>query len=197
MLILIWLHIQKYSDWPPPAGIDVLSISGINYSSSKQEDLRWYWAPATATWIYTIFIAYFLYRASCDYIDMRQQFFRDPPNQVSAKSLLVTSVPKEARSDSKLKSWLAGMKGVIQHPIEQAIIGHHSAKLNKLTVEHEEAVRNLENTLAFYLEGKNKGGFNFHISGNGVDTLFRWERQEQETSDGQSWWLPWLRGSQA
>ncbi|KAI9499662.1 hypothetical protein BDB00DRAFT_795028 [Zychaea mexicana] len=146
-------------DWPPPAGLDLLSISGINYNSSNDEfvpDTRWYWSPAVATWIFSILIAWFMYRASCDYIEMRQRFFRHPPNALSARSLLVSNVPKDSRSDDKLKSWMDSMR--LPYPVKQAIIGLHSNKLTSLTEEHEAAVRHLEDALSSYLnDGKSMG----------------------------------------
>lgn len=151
-------------DWPPPAGLDLLSISGINYISSENDnnktpDIRWYWSPALATWLFSILIAWFIYRASCDYVDMRQRYFRHPSKELSSRSLLISNVPHEMRSDEKLKTWIEQMKHAVQHPVEQATIGHHSAKLTALTQEDEAAVRHLENALASYLNGMHNNWF--------------------------------------
>lgn len=51
------------------------------------------------------------------------------------------------------------MKHAVQHPVEQATISHHSAKLTALTQEHEAAVRHLENALASYLNGMHNKWF--------------------------------------
>lgn len=93
-----------------------------------------------------------MFRASCDYIDMRQRYFRHPPNVLSARTLLVTNIPENKRSDDGIKHWMNGMG--LKYPVEQAMIGYHSQKLTKLTQEHEEAVRLLENSLSSYLSGK-------------------------------------------
>ena len=138
--------------------MDLLSISGINYISSSDSDVlpdtRWYWSPAAATWAFSILIAYFTYRASCDYIEMRQRYFRNPPNALSARSLLISNVPKDSRSDEKLKSWMDSMK--LPYTVQQAIIGLHSSKLTSLTEQHEAAVRHLEDALSSFLNGKKK-----------------------------------------
>ncbi|KAI8384333.1 uncharacterized protein BYT42DRAFT_562165 [Radiomyces spectabilis] len=141
-------------DWPPPPGLDFLSISGINYLHGKlrpDPDIRWYWSPFAATWIFSILIIYCTYRASNDYVRMRQRFFQQSK---SDNTLLISGVPTPMRSDEKLKTWLQSFN-VIQYPIQQALIGHHSSKLIKLIKEHEEAVHHLENALASYLnDGK-------------------------------------------
>jgi hypothetical protein len=146
-----------YSDWPPPSGsIEILSLSGINLQDGKLRSdptTTWYWAPFAATWLFSIIIAYFMYRASCDYIDLRQHYFRLPENDVSMKSLIVSHVPTEMRSDGKLKEWVESTQAVT-YPIKEAMIGRHSSKLSTLFEEHEEAVRQLETTLASYLSGK-------------------------------------------
>lgn len=139
------------SDWPPPPGLDVLSISGINYTDDNV-DTRWFWSPATATWLFSILIAYFMYRASCDYVDMRQRYFRHT-SQLSGRSLLLHNLPHEVRSDDQLKKWVQGMTHAVPYPIQDAIIGHDSQKLTKLTQEHEAAVKRLEDTLSSYLQG--------------------------------------------
>ncbi|KAG0176746.1 hypothetical protein DFQ28_000062 [Apophysomyces sp. BC1034] len=116
-------------------------------------DTNWYWSPFAATWAFSIIIAYYMYRSSCDYVNMRQQFFRHPANQTSAKSLLISNVPEAMRSDEKIKKWLETKS--LPFPIQEAMIGHHSDKLTKLTKEHEEAVHSLEDTLSSYLnDGK-------------------------------------------
>jgi hypothetical protein len=96
-----------------------------------------------------------MYRASCDYINMRQYFFRLPENEVSMKSLMVSGVPPSMRSDEKLKEWIQSTKA-IQYPIKDTMIGHHSSSLTKLFEKHEEAVKQLEMTLASYLSGMSK-----------------------------------------
>ncbi|KAI8137874.1 hypothetical protein BJV82DRAFT_633604 [Fennellomyces sp. T-0311] len=179
-------------DWPPPAGLDLLSISGINYISSSEDDVaadtRWYWSPAAATWIFSILIAYFAYRASCDYIEMRQRYFRHPPNALSARSLLISNVPKDHRTDEKLKSWMDTMR--LPYTVQQAIIGLHSSKLTSLTEEHEAAVRHLEDALSTYLnDGKSVdkkkrptmrvGGFLF-CGGKKVDEIDYYTEQVKE-----------------
>lgn len=147
---------QYLRDWPPPSGsIEILSIAGINLQNGRlraDPDLAWYWSPFAATWLFSLLIAYFMYRASCDYIDMRQYFFRLPQNEVSMKSLMISGVPVSMRSDEKLKEWILSTK-TIKYPIKDTMIGHHSSKLTELFEEHEVAVKQLEITLASYLSG--------------------------------------------
>lgn len=147
------------SDWPPaPGSIEILSISGLNYQDGKlrsDPNTQWYWAPFSATWLFSILIAYFMYRASCDYIDMRQYYFRMPKNEASMKSLMVSKIPKDKQNDRALKSWIESTKA-IQYPITDTMMGHHDSKLTTLFEEHELAVHQLETSLAAYLsDGKN------------------------------------------
>lgn len=167
-----------------------MSIAGINYQNGKLRNdpaLQWYWAPFAATWLFTILIAYFMYRASCDYIDMRQYYFRLPSNEGSMKSLMVSKIPKEKQTDKELKSWIESTRA-IQYPIKDSMMGHHSSKLTELFEKHEEAVQQLETTLASYLgDGKkntdNKkrptvrvGGFLF-CGGRKVDAIDYYTKQ--------------------
>ncbi|KAI9320024.1 hypothetical protein BX666DRAFT_1853740, partial [Dichotomocladium elegans] len=155
-----------HCDWPPAPGLSLLSMSGINAyydvdavdatataMNLAKTDMRWYWSPAGATWLFTLLIGWFLYRASCDYIEMRQRFFHNPPNKLSARSLLISHIPESVRSDEKLKKWMNGLG--IQYPVKEAVMGYHSAKLTDLIQEHDEAVRHLETVLSSYLtDGK-------------------------------------------
>ncbi|KAI7902227.1 uncharacterized protein BX663DRAFT_512192 [Cokeromyces recurvatus] len=144
--------------WPPPSGsIDILSIAGINLHNGKlrtDPNTAWYWSPFAATWLFSIMIAYFMYKASCDYIKMRQYYFRLPENEITMKSLIVSRIPETMRSDDKLKTWIESTKA-IKYPIKDTMIGYHSSKLTELFEKHEIAVQNLETTLASYLnDGK-------------------------------------------
>ncbi|KAI9481246.1 MAG: hypothetical protein EXX96DRAFT_208426 [Benjaminiella poitrasii] len=183
---------KSTGEWPPPAGsIDILSISGINLQNGKlrsDPNTAWYWSPFAATWLFSILIAYFMYRASCDYINMRQYYFRLPENEVTMKSLIVSRVPETMRSDDKLKSWIESTKA-IQYPIKDTMIGHHSSKLTELFEEHELAVQHLETTLASYLnDGKDSnlkkkrptirvGSWFMCIGGRKVDAIEHYTKQ--------------------
>ncbi|KAL9553867.1 hypothetical protein MBANPS3_003073 [Mucor bainieri] len=159
-LIPVYIVATKATgDWPPaPGSIEILSLAGINLLNGKTRtdgaaDTRWYWAPFSATYLFSILIAYFMYRASCDYIEMRQYYFRLPQNEASMKSLMVSRVPQDMRSDEQLKQWVSRER--IPYPIADAMIGHHSKRLTELFEEHQLAVHNLETTLAAYLsDGK-------------------------------------------
>ncbi|CEJ04168.1 hypothetical protein RMCBS344292_18135 [Rhizopus microsporus] len=193
-LIPVYIVATKYTgDWPPASGsIEILSLAGINYVNGKtRADVNtvWYWSPFVATYLFSILIAYFMYRASCDYIDMRQYWFRLPENEVTMKSLMVSPVPKEMRSDGKLKTWVESTQ-MIQYPIKESMIGYHSSKLSDLFEKHKEAVHRLESTLASYLsDGKNTdtkkrpliriGGF-LCLGGRKVDAI---EHYTKEVAD--------------
>ncbi|KAI9348870.1 hypothetical protein BD770DRAFT_395139 [Pilaira anomala] len=158
-LIPVYIVATKATgDWPPATGsIEILSISGINSQNGKlraDPDNVWYWAPFSATWLFSILIAYFMYRASCDYIDMRQYYFRLPSNEATMKSLMVSHIPKEKQTDHDLKKWIESTRA-IQYPIKDSMMGHHSSKLSDLFESHELAVHQLETSLAAYLsDGK-------------------------------------------
>lgn len=96
-----------------------------------------------------------MYRASCDYIDMRQYYFRLPSNEATMKSLMVSHIPKSKQTDQDLKVWIESTRA-IQHPIKDSMMGHHSNKLSEIYENHEIAVHQLETALASYLsDGKN------------------------------------------
>ncbi|KAK4513273.1 uncharacterized protein ATC70_011841 [Mucor velutinosus] len=192
-LIPIYIVATKATgDWPPaPGSIEILSLAGINLQNGKTRtdgaDTTWYWAPFSATYLFSILIAYFMYRASCDYIEMRQYYFRLPQNEASMKSLMVSRVPVDMQSDDKLKQWVSRER--IPYPISEAMIGHHSKKLTDLFEEHQLAVHNLETTLAAYLsDGKHQkksrptvrlGGF-LCCGGRKVDAI---EHYTQKVAD--------------
>ncbi|KAL0141239.1 hypothetical protein V8B55DRAFT_1487296 [Mucor lusitanicus] len=145
-LIPIYIVATKATgDWPPASGsIEILSLAGINLQNGKirtdsAADTTWYWAPFSATYIFSILIAWFMYRASCDYIEMRQYYFRLPQNEASMKSLMVSRVPSDMQSDEKLKQWVSRER--IPFPISDAMIGHHSNKLTALFEQHQLATR--------------------------------------------------------
>lgn len=113
----------------------------------------WYWSPFAATYLYSILIGFFMYRASCDYIEMRQHWFRLSENEVSMKSLMISAVPKEMRTNEKFKKWVESTYR-LDYPIKETLIGYQSPKLTEIFEEHKEAVHRLESTLAAYLSGE-------------------------------------------
>ncbi|CAO3643474.1 unnamed protein product [Cunninghamella echinulata] len=157
-------------------GIDVLTISGINYLNGKlseTSDLRWYWSPFTATWLFTLIIMYFIHSFSNEYIKLRQRYFREEGNE-AAKTVLLSNLPHDIRSDQKLKAWVE-LLGIIKHKITDSLIGVANTKLTSLYEEHELAVEHLEIALASYLNAKNRptmrvGGF-LGIGGKKVDVI--------------------------
>ncbi|KAI9308758.1 hypothetical protein BJ944DRAFT_236715 [Cunninghamella echinulata] len=162
-------------------GIDVLTISGINYLNGKlseTSDLRWYWSPFTATWLFTLIIMYFIHSFSNEYIKLRQRYFREEGNE-AAKTVLLSNLPHDIRSDEKLKAWVESL-GIIKHKITDSLIGVANTKLTSLYEEHELAVEHLEIALASYLNdgkkiAKNRptmrvGGF-LGIGGKKVDVI--------------------------
>ncbi|KAI8078269.1 uncharacterized protein B0P05DRAFT_470831, partial [Gilbertella persicaria] len=167
-------------------GIEMLSISGINLINGKlrdDPDTNWYWSPFVATYVFSGLIGYFMYRASCDYIEMRQYYLRLPENETSMKSLMVSRIPEPMRADQKLKEWIESTKAV-PHPIQDTMIGHHSSTLTDLFEKHKVAVEQLEGTLASYLsDTDNKkrplvrvGGF-LCFGGQKVDAIDYYTKQ--------------------
>ncbi|PHZ10123.1 DUF221-domain-containing protein, partial [Rhizopus microsporus ATCC 52813] len=179
-LIPVYIVATKYTGQVSQTKLYILTRADVN--------TVWYWSPFVATYLFSILIAYFMYRASCDYIDMRQYWFRLPENEVTMKSLMVSPVPKEMRSDVKLKTWVESTQ-MIQYPIKESMIGYHSSKLSDLFEKHKEAVHRLESTLASYLNGKNTdtkkrplvriGGF-LCLGGKKVDAI---EHYTKEVAD--------------
>ncbi|KAI7865182.1 hypothetical protein BDF14DRAFT_1828060 [Spinellus fusiger] len=156
VLLPINIVATKYTGvWPPAPGLDFLSISGINYLNGKltaNPDTGWYWSPTAATWLFSLVIQWGMYRASCDLIEMRQKYLHRTKIP-SDKTLFIGEIPKAMRTDSQLKQWLETFH--LPHPMQQTLIGHHNATLTELRKRHDQAVCQLENTLASYLsDGK-------------------------------------------
>ncbi|KAG2229590.1 hypothetical protein INT48_001901 [Thamnidium elegans] len=197
-LIPIYIVATKATgDWPPATGsIEILSISGINSQDGKlvaNPNTLWYWAPFSATWLFSILIAYFMYRASCDYIDMRQYYFRLPSNEATMKSLMLSHIPKDKQTDAGLKKWIESTRA-IQYPIKDSMMGHHSSKLAELFESHETAVHQLETSLASYLsDGKKKakkrptvridGAFFGLFGGKKVDAIEYYTKQVSDLDE--------------
>lgn len=114
----------------------------------------WFWAHSAGTYLISAILYFTIWKSYSEYIKMRQDYFESHEYQssVHSKSLLVMNVPTGLQSDEKLRKWMQNISA--KYPIQQASIGRRSGMLSEVMEKHEAAVRELENTLANYLKGK-------------------------------------------
>lgn len=125
----------------------------------------WFWAHSAGTYLISAILYFTIWKSYSEYIKMRQDYFESHEYQssVHSKSLLVMNVPTGLQSDEKLRKWMQNISA--KYPIQQASIGRRSGMLSEVMEKHEAAVRELENTLANYLKGKQAwDGLCRHIS---------------------------------
>jgi len=90
-------------------------------------------------------------------IILRRKYFEsaDYQNSLHSRTLLVSDIPRPARSDEGLAQLAMRFKPQ-DIPYAQAHIGRDMGELPELLEEHEKAVKSLEKYLAVYLKNPNK-----------------------------------------
>lgn len=80
--------------------LDSISFSNINKNTHK----NWYFAHALVAWVFYGFIMFVIYRELLHFVAVRQAYLCSPAysNRVSARTLLVTSIPDEYLSVPQL-----------------------------------------------------------------------------------------------
>jgi calcium permeable stress-gated cation channel len=127
----------------------LLSIEGI-----VQEYL---WMQIVFCWVYSAIVVFWLYRNYKGMIVLRRKYFQsvDYQGSLHSRTLLVTDVPRPARSDEGLAQLAMRFKPQ-DIPYAQAHIGRDMGELPELLEQHEKAVKRLEKYLAVYLKNPNK-----------------------------------------
>ncbi|KAL4785684.1 hypothetical protein BJX76DRAFT_346866 [Aspergillus varians] len=104
------------------------------------------WSQVICAWAFDIIIAYFLWRNYRAVLALRRRYFESSDYQRSlhARTLMITDVPRDVRSD----------EGFL--PIPRSSVGRNVKGLPKLIKEHDETVRKLESVLAKYLRNPDR-----------------------------------------
>ncbi|GFF47141.1 uncharacterized protein C354.08c [Aspergillus lentulus] len=110
------------------------------------------WSQVICAWAFDIIIAYFLWRNYKAVTALRRKYFQSSDYQRSlhARTLMITDIPNEARSDEALMRLVDEFNPTAALP--RASIGRNVKDLPVLIKEHEETVRQLESVLAKYFK---------------------------------------------
>ncbi|CAG8630693.1 13167_t:CDS:2, partial [Ambispora leptoticha] len=119
-------------------GVQVFSVN--NLSNSHYVSL---WAHMICTYVVSISWMYLLFVNYWDYMMMRKDHFLNKAKRgsVSARTVMVSRIPEELRSEEKLKSHFESL-GVGQ--VESARLVRHMGKLNRKITRRENALIALE-----------------------------------------------------
>ncbi|KAG2203502.1 hypothetical protein INT47_008229 [Mucor saturninus] len=177
------LAAYKTGDWPP-VGLEFLSITAMNYQYGKSHgkpDLRWFWSPTVATYIFSIIVIWQMIHSSKKFILFRQAYYMQ--QEEATRSRLPLMSPIELLQ--KEKQDLIGRTLLVHFDIEKApavthacaqdeivktmvdshskvscsqvIIGENNQKLTLLIQDYNRIIKKLENSLDTFLYQISKG----------------------------------------
>lgn len=143
------------------------------------------WAYVIVAWLMNIVIIYFLWANYRQVARLRREYFDSPDFQRSlhARTLMMTDIPKQFRSDEGIARIIDEVKVAQDHP--RTAIARNVRDLPDLIEQYEEAVRQLEEHLAKYLKNpdrlpanrptckvhKNDKGYGSQAKGQKVDAI--------------------------
>ncbi|KAK0892668.1 hypothetical protein LTR91_017016 [Friedmanniomyces endolithicus] len=115
-----------------------------------------FWAVVVLAYVFDIVICGFLWVNYRAVVRLRRAYFDSPDYQRSlhARTLLITDIPPELRSDEGIVQFTDSVKA--SDAVPRAAIARNTKDLPELVEEHEKAVRGLEKVLAKYLKDPNK-----------------------------------------
>lgn len=115
-----------------------------------------HWAYVLAAYVFDIAIMYFLWINYRHVVRLRREYFNSPDYQRSlhARTLLVTDIPQELRSDEGIARITDEVKAT--HDMPRTAIARNVKDLPELVEEYEKAVRELEEHLAKYLRNPDR-----------------------------------------
>lgn len=143
------------------------------------------WAYVIVAWLFDAVILYFLWMNYRHVARMRREYFDSPDFQRSlhARTLMMTDIPKELRSDEGIARIIDEIKVSQDHP--RTAIARNVKDLPDLIEDYEKSVRELEEHLAKYLKNpdrlpptrpqckvhKNDKGYGSQAKGQKVDAI--------------------------
>ncbi len=115
-----------------------------------------FWAYVAVAYLFDIIIFYFLWRNYGAILKLRRQYFdsKDYQRSLHSRTLLLTDIPTELRSDDGIVKLTDEVKGSNDTP--RAAIARNVKELPDMIEDHEEAVKDLEKVLAKYLKNPDK-----------------------------------------
>jgi hypothetical protein len=154
------------------------------------------WAPVAATYLMTFIVCYFVWYHWKKMVLLRQSWFRSRGyrRKIYSRTLMVTLVPKDYRTDEGLVHLMGKLKvdGIkIGQQIDCTSIGRRLEDFPDLVEEHNNTVRALEEVLVKYLkDGKMaakrpmaKIGSTLGLGGTKVDAIDHHARKVKELRD--------------
>lgn len=170
-------------DWPP-VGLEFLSITAMNYQYGKphnKPDIRWFWSPTIATYIFSVIVIWQMIYASRNFILFRQKYYMQQDE--ATRSRLPFMSPIELLQ--KEKQDLIGRTLLVHFDIEkvpgvthdcvhnevvktmvdshsnkqclQALVGKHNQKVALLIQDYNRVIKKLEKSLDSFLFKVSKG----------------------------------------
>lgn len=129
--------------------------SGLNMLTMADVSGNYIWAHVAMSYIGTIIALGFIWLNYRQMVRLRWQWFRSPEyqNSLYARSLMITGVSKQLRSDAALAGTLSSIG--LPYPTTDVHISRVVGQLPKLIEEHDESVRDLEHVLAKWLKSPN------------------------------------------
>nr|POE78672.1 uncharacterized protein CFP56_62923 [Quercus suber] len=114
------------------------------------------WAYVVVAYVFTLVVFFFLWLNYKAVFRLRREYFDSSEYQRSlhARTLLLTDVPKELRTDDGIVRITEQVKST--NDVPRAAIARNVKDLPDLVEEHEETVRRLEKHLARYLKNPDK-----------------------------------------
>ncbi|KAF8462989.1 hypothetical protein BDZ91DRAFT_796760 [Kalaharituber pfeilii] len=115
------------------------------------------WSQVVLAWLFDAIIMYFLWVNYKAVFQLRQKYFESQEYQqtLASRTLMVTDIPSEYRSDQGLERILHEIK-VPSNADENCVIGRAVKDLPGLIEQHNEAVYELEEVLAKYLKNPDR-----------------------------------------
>lgn len=117
----------------------------------------WAWPAVAVNYLLTFVVMFFVWHNWRVIAKLRHDWFRSPSYQhkLSSRTIMLTQVPKEYRSDEGLVHLMGRLKveGIkITNEIDCATIGRRLGDFPQLVEDHNQAVKDLEKTLVKYLK---------------------------------------------
>ncbi|KAF2138684.1 uncharacterized protein K452DRAFT_233460 [Aplosporella prunicola CBS 121167] len=114
------------------------------------------WTHVCVSYIFNAVIYYFLWTNYKAVLRLRRNYFDSPGYQASlhARTLLITDIPKNFRTDEGVVKITDGVKATSEVP--RGAIARNMKELPDLIEEHEDNVRELEEVLATYLKNPDR-----------------------------------------
>lgn len=160
------------------------------------------WAPVAATYIIIFIVCYFVWYHWKKMVLLRQSWFRSRGyrRKIYSRTLMVTLVPKDYRTDEGLVHLMGKLKvdGIkIGQQIDCTSIGRKLEDFPDLVEEHNNTVRALEEVLVKYLKNDQiaakrptaKIGSTLGLGGTKVDAIDHHAKNSNSNNDQHSFIL--------